>query len=184
MSSPVRFDFGGRWSLDLTWTVRYRAVAPTELLQRPRDLCEWLVAAGLPAPRRCTPDQLAAAIALREAVYRTACAVIDGQRLAPADVRTINRAATAPPPAPQLDGDGRPSTARITEAHRVQVAMSMVARDAVAVLGAGDGRLRRCDGEWCSLLFYDDSRPGTRRWCSTSRCGNIVNTRAYRTRMR
>lgn len=71
------FQFGGRLSLDLTWTVRYRSIAPMELLTGPDDLASW-----------------------------------------------------------------------------------------------------------CSLLFHDSSRPGRRRWCSTSRCGSRVNTQAHRRRRR
>ena len=36
--APEPFQFGGRLSLDLTWTLRYRAVDPTELLLTPADL--------------------------------------------------------------------------------------------------------------------------------------------------
>ena len=38
MTAPdTGFRFGGRLSLDLTWTLRYRAVAPTDLLSSPAD---------------------------------------------------------------------------------------------------------------------------------------------------
>jgi predicted RNA-binding Zn ribbon-like protein len=45
MARPA-FRFGGRLALDLTWTVRFRFVAPTELLVEPEDLDGWLIAAG------------------------------------------------------------------------------------------------------------------------------------------
>jgi hypothetical protein len=61
-------------------------------------------------------------------------------------------------------------------------ALATVAVDAVELLGAGDGRLRLCEGPGCSLLFHDGSRPGRRRWCSTERCGNRFNTATYRRR--
>jgi predicted RNA-binding Zn ribbon-like protein len=33
-------------------------------------------------------------------------------------------------------------------------------------------RVRRCGNEKCVWLFLDDSKSGTRRWCSMSSCGN------------
>jgi predicted RNA-binding Zn ribbon-like protein len=50
-----------------------------------------------------------------------------------------------------------------------------------------NGRLERvktCDSEECRWVFYDRSKPGNRRWCSSDRCGNREKTRAYRSRHR
>ena len=33
-------------------------------------------------------------------------------------------------------------------------------------------RLKECENEGCDLLFYDDSRNVSRRWCSMDGCGN------------
>lgn len=175
------FQFGGRLSLDLTWTLRYRAVWPTELLATPDDLSAWLDAAGLPAPATPTERDLADARALRESIYRAASALIDGHAIAPDDRDTINHWAAQPTPSPTLHTDG---TRRLVapELRELSAALSAIARDAIDLLTVNDNRLRRCEGPSCSLLFHDSSRPGTRRWCSTTRCGNRVNTKAYRTR--
>lgn len=45
-------------------------------------------------------------------------------------------------------------------------------------------RLKVCASDECHWVFYDRSKPGTRRWCSTALCGNREKTRAYRTRQR
>lgn len=179
----TEFQFGGRLSLDLTWTLRYRAVWPTELLGSPDDLCAWLDAVGLPAPATPTERDLADTRELREAIYRAATAMIDAQAITPDDRDVINHWAAQPPPSPILEIDG---TRRLAAAddHQVRAALSAVARDAIELLTTHDDRLRRCEGPLCSLLFHDNSRPGTRRWCSTTRCGNKVNTKAYRTRQR
>lgn len=175
------FHFGGRLSLDLTWTLRYRAVWPTELLASPDDLSAWLDAVGLPAPATPAERDLADARALRESIYRAADTRIDGHAIAPVDRDTINHWAAQPPPSPVLHADG---TRRLVspENRPVPAALSAIARDAIELLTTHDDRLRRCQGPRCSLLFHDSSRPGTRRWCSTTRCGNKVNTKAYRTR--
>jgi predicted RNA-binding Zn ribbon-like protein len=45
-------------------------------------------------------------------------------------------------------------------------------------------RLKTCASDQCQWLFYDRSKPATRRWCSSALCGNREKTRAYRTRQR
>lgn len=175
-----RFSFGSRVGLDLTWTLRFRSVQPTELLGTTDDLAGWAQAADLPVGSEPTGADLAATRNLREAIYGAARNVIDGVAINPGDRATINKAAAFPVPAPQLGVDGNcvPEVARDSFAP----VLAVVARDAIGVLTAGDGRLRLCADELCSLVFYDESRPGQRRWCSTARCGNRANTRAYRQR--
>lgn len=43
-------------------------------------------------------------------------------------------------------------------------------------------RLKTCAAEDCQRVFYDRSKPGTRRWCASTLCGNRQKTRAYRRR--
>jgi predicted RNA-binding Zn ribbon-like protein len=45
-------------------------------------------------------------------------------------------------------------------------------------------RLKMCASDECQWVFYDRSKPATRRWCSSTICGNREKTRAYRTRRR
>lgn len=176
------FLFGGRLSLDLTWTVRYRAVMPTELLRTLEDVRGWLDQVALPCPPRLSPSDLAAIRDLREAIYRTAIAVIDGHVIRQSDRTLINRWAKQPSPFPVLAAAGEHRTAA-PAGREMSAALSAIARDAITLFGdTVQGRLRRCSGPNCSLLFHDDSRPGTRRWCTTTRCGNRVNTKAYRQR--
>ena len=177
------FAFGGRLSLDLTWTLRYRAVRPTELLAEPDHLCRWLAAVGLPAPAAASGRELTNVRALREAIHRAVAHVIDGRPIEPADLTVINRCAAQPTPHPILASDGT-SHLVAPPGCEVTAGLAVVARDAIDLLGADDGRLRRCEGPLCSLVFHDASRPGTRRWCLATGCGNKVNTKAYRQRHR
>lgn len=48
----------------------------------------------------------------------------------------------------------------------------------------GLDRLKMCASDECRWVFYDRSKPATRRWCSSALCGNRQKTRAYRTRQR
>jgi predicted RNA-binding Zn ribbon-like protein len=40
-------------------------------------------------------------------------------------------------------------------------------------------RLRRCDGDGCGWLFLDTTRNHSRRWCSSSDCGNRDRARRH-----
>ncbi|MFM8412763.1 MAG: CGNR zinc finger domain-containing protein [Alphaproteobacteria bacterium] len=181
--SAVEFPFGGRLCLDFTWTVRFRAVRPTETLVAPRDLSAWLRQAGLPAAGAADDRDLVRARTLREAVYRAASAVAERRGIHARDREVLNRFAALAPPAPSIGRDGRRRLV-VPAGRECEAALGVIARDAIDLLTAGDGRLRRCEGPRCSLLFHDGSRPGTRRWCATARCGNRVNTRSYRARKR
>jgi predicted RNA-binding Zn ribbon-like protein len=48
--------------------------------------------------------------------------------------------------------------------------------------GGALDRLKMCASEECRRVFFDRSKPGTRRWCVSTLCGNRVKTRAYRER--
>lgn len=43
-------------------------------------------------------------------------------------------------------------------------------------------RLKMCASDECRWVFYDRSKPATRRWCSSALCGNRQKTRTYRQR--
>jgi len=53
--------------------------------------------------------------------------------------------------------------------------------------GASNGtlaRLKMCAADECQRVFFDRSKPATRRWCMSALCGNRMKTRAYRERRR
>lgn len=43
-------------------------------------------------------------------------------------------------------------------------------------------RLKMCAADECQRVFFDRSKPGTRRWCQSTLCGNREKTRSYRER--
>ena len=175
-----RFAYGSRLGIDLTWTIRFRSVQPVELLVTGHDLRDWAGDAGLPAAGLPSDSELVDARVLREAIYRAARSVIDGHAITTVDRKVINHAATTAVPVPRLTASG--TSELVAPADTFTPILAMVARDAIDVLSRGDGRLRLCADERCSLVFYDESRPGQRRWCATARCGNRANTKAYRAR--
>lgn len=53
--------------------------------------------------------------------------------------------------------------------------------------GASNGtidRLKMCAADECQRVFFDRSKPGSRRWCQTELCGNREKTRTYRERQK
>lgn len=44
--------------------------------------------------------------------------------------------------------------------------------------------VRRCEGQTCTLWFYDVSKSHARRWCSMAVCGNRAKAAAHRARVR
>jgi predicted RNA-binding Zn ribbon-like protein len=43
-------------------------------------------------------------------------------------------------------------------------------------------RLRQCGNAPCGWLFLDQSKNGSRRWCSSAECGNATRVRRFRAR--
>jgi len=164
--------FVGRLSLDLV-AAELRTVD---------HLQDWLAESPLEVEGlSCAPRDLAAARRVAKAVESGALSAARNRRPPDDAVRLLNRAAALPPLTPRLD----PMT-RDFSWHRpiVSAAMSEVARDALAMLGDPEQRrrVRTCENPDCERLFYDDSRPGRRRWCSPERCGDQARARAYRAR--
>jgi predicted RNA-binding Zn ribbon-like protein len=56
-----------------------------------------------------------------------------------------------------------------------------VTRSAADVLMKDDpARVRMCESpDGCGWLFYDETRNGTRRWCSMKDCGNRAKARRH-----
>ncbi|MCS0498612.1 CGNR zinc finger domain-containing protein [Protaetiibacter mangrovi] len=179
---PAWFFDAGAESLDFAYTGDMgRGVPAWERLHSPHDLGAWLAEHVTTAPADEPGERdLADALILRAALTRLYIAAADGQPLAPDDIDTLNLFAATPDVPPALDGGRRQAGAgRI----RAAQALSMLAREAVVNLaGRSDGRIRRCDADDCRMVYRDESRTDSRRWCSMQRCGNRAKVRAHRAR--
>jgi predicted RNA-binding Zn ribbon-like protein len=176
-----RFDTG-RLCLDFVATVGWRLATPLERLPLPGDLARWFVEAHLceTAPP-VSVSQHTGALALREAIYRSAFAILSHSTPDESDVILINVWATQPIALPQLDG----AALRVCwqAAQPVEAALASVARDAVELLGGRDGELLgACEGAGCGMVFINGSRSKRRRWCSMAECGNLSKVHGYRQR--
>ncbi len=170
---------GGRLCLDFVGTLRYRASAREELLTDPQRLSDWAVGAALvDAAIEITGDELAAAISLREAIYRVVVARIQGGRPQAADVDLLNEHASQPQLTPVLLPDG--------SVRRDGTAPQLLARLAADLLDLYAGpdieKVKECSAARCTRLYIDASRARNRHWCGMSTCGNRAKVQAFRAR--
>lgn len=166
----------GRQCLDFAGTLKHRRSAREELLTDPGRLSEWAVQAGLlDADIAVTEDDLAAAIGLREAIYRVVTA-----RLEAADVDLLNDRASQPRLTPRLDRTG--SISRDGTASQL---LAGLAADLLDLLAGGDiENVKGCAHPNCTRLYLDSSRAKNRHWCGMGTCGNKVKVQAFRARQR
>jgi predicted RNA-binding Zn ribbon-like protein len=171
----------------------------TETMHGIDDVLNWSVKLG--ASRRSDADDLARrwreqprqaaaafedAIALREAIYRIFSAGAAAKKPTNDDLAALNEALAQAP--------GRIELHRANESYSWRIAsprptMSHVL--APVLWSAGDllvgprlAKVRACANEKCRWLFLDDSKSGTRRWCSMSMCGNRAKAHRHYARQK
>jgi predicted RNA-binding Zn ribbon-like protein len=150
----------------------------------PRELGAWMSQRGLlSTAARITPEMFETALLLRSSVRDYLKCDSAERRSSKAAARSLNTAMKLFPLVAEARNDG-------------VMALRPVREDALAGLssvvaelynGSSSGRLDRlktCAAEECQRVFFDRSKPSTRRWCMSTLCGNRIKTRAYRERQR
>jgi predicted RNA-binding Zn ribbon-like protein len=167
----------GRPCLDFAHTAATAYWVEPELVHDRSSLEHWLAyILGLDEVR-ARAGEVAAADRLRAALLPLARARIEHRELPAAHVRTLNTFAAAGPPVPQMTAAGTLAPVVVT----ATAGLSAIARDAIDLFTGPLGhRIRACAAPDCALMFVDASRPGSRRWCSMQRCGNLSKLRAHR----
>jgi predicted RNA-binding Zn ribbon-like protein len=153
---------------------------PYERLGGPDDLARWCRESGILDSAPLVDEvKFEKALQLREAIQRVGEAIATGRRPKPGDIACINVAAVTDV-VPQLSEDG---TSLRWVATGVEAALARIARDAVDLFsGPFRERIRICANARCAGLFVDESRPGQRRWCSMSTCGDQAKKARYRSK--
>ncbi|MFE2432803.1 CGNR zinc finger domain-containing protein [Streptomyces sp. NPDC059373] len=185
----VRFRQGaGRLCLDFIRTLRYRGTAsPTEELGDAHALADWVRQCGpcgadsaVPLPAEVDVEETHV---LREAIHDLISAVREGGEAGSCGRgarEEINRAAAGEVPVPRLEASG---SIQWRADDPVRATLALVARDALdLVTSPAVTRLRNCAGPDCGAIFLDNSRPGTRRWCSMDTCGNRAKKETLRSK--
>ncbi|MBM3554222.1 MAG: hypothetical protein FJX47_01535 [Alphaproteobacteria bacterium] len=126
------------------------------------------------SPKNLGPEALARARELREGIYAVFFAIAQGEKPKPAALAGIGEGAEQ---ALRLgiarDGEGFAWRVRADPKDAIGTMLAPVLWSAWDLLVSPRlGRLRHCANDACLWLFLDDSKSGTRRWCSMAACGN------------
>jgi predicted RNA-binding Zn ribbon-like protein len=171
----------GRQCLNFVGTMRHRDSTREEQLTKRELLSDWAVQAGLlDAAVVVTDDDLAAAIELREAIYRTVTARLEDRRPQLADVDLLNERASQPQLTPRLLRTG----ALRREGTPAQLLASLAADLLDLLAGPDIENVKRCAHPDCTRLYLDASRAKNRHWCGMGTCGNKAKVQAFRARQR
>jgi predicted RNA-binding Zn ribbon-like protein len=173
-------------SLDFANTVAWRGSEPAESLHTIGELLAW-VAATKTVPERAIgelgkwfdahPAQavavFAAAIEIREVIYRLLRCAASESAPAREDLRGLNSALGDAAPRAILDRADNGFGWRVEAKPTLAGILAPVLWSAADILVSADSpRVRQCANDRCLWLFLDDSKNGTRRWCSMQACGN------------
>jgi len=142
----------------------------------------WLNLMGLSAPHPLAAEDLRFATDLRHSFSRIIRAIEHGEEIAAPDMTLIN--AVLRDQREWIELDEQPGGIVVSKAHRenesIVQALGPAAESLAQTLLHGDrSRIRTCAHPDCTLNFYDDSKNGTRRWCTMSGCGNRAKAAAF-----
>ena len=196
MGSPNRLDInvhevnivGGKPCLDFTNTIYWRdRENREELLRTYGDLVDWALriqlipmgqAEKLKEKAERNPDQAESArrraIALRDLIYRIFSALSEGH---PVDEDDLDRLS--------FEWNRRMSHSRLiqgddgfcwkidSEEASPNAILDPILASCIDLLTSRNvRRVKKCADQYCSWLFYDNSRNLSRRWCDMKDCGN------------
>jgi predicted RNA-binding Zn ribbon-like protein len=153
-------------------------------LKNPRELGAWMTPRGLLfTGAKITPAMLSAATELRTLVRSyLQCEPPERSRDRVA-VRALNKALKLFPLVVAAKDDG----GMVLKAAREDALAGLSSVVTELYDGSRNGtldRLKMCASDECRRVFFDRSKPATRRWCMSSLCGNRIKTRNYRERQR
>jgi predicted RNA-binding Zn ribbon-like protein len=177
------YDFAN--SLDLR-RFMHRGVqhVPGDDLRSPRQLEAWMSARGLSASGgQMTATMLETALQLRSGL-RAYLELQPGERRSNRDVRRALNQATARFALRVEVGEDGGLNLRPGREDALAGLSTIVAEFYDSAASGALDRLKTCASEECRRIFFDRSKPGSRRWCLSTLCGNRIKTRTYRERHR
>jgi len=153
-------------------------------LKAPRELGAWMSRHGLLfTEAKITPEMLSTTLELRTLVRSyLQCNPLDRSKDREA-VRALNKALRLFPLVVAARDDG----GMVLKAAREDALAGLSSLVGELYDGSNNGtldRLKMCASDECHRVFFDRSKPATRRWCMSSLCGNRMKTRNYRERQR
>jgi predicted RNA-binding Zn ribbon-like protein len=150
----------------------------------PRELGAWMSQRGLLfTSAKITPAMFEAALDLRKSVRGYLQRDPADRRKNRDAARGLNRALKLFPLVAEVRDD-RGTVLRPARSDALAGLSAVVAELHEGSINGTLDRLKMCASQECRRVFFDRSKPATRRWCMSSLCGNRVKTRAYRERRR
>ena len=153
-------------------------------LTGPRELAAWMSQRGLSTKdTKITTAMFDSALQLRTSIRAYLECDPAERRKDTAAVRSLNKAMKLFPLVAEARGD-RSMTLGASR-RDAMAGLSVVVAELYdgSIKGTLD-RLKMCAAEECRRVFFDRSKPATRRWCMSTLCGNRIKTRTYRERHR
>lgn len=200
---PTPHDFqphdliGGHLALDLVNTVTARDSEPYDWLAGYEALLQWAALTGRFAARdlaaladhaagnrRAARQALGRARQLRETLYASLSALMQGRTVPAAVLQVLDRLRLAAARRCTLHASRSGVAARPGLAGSgLDLVADAVLLDALHLLEAPAlDRLRVCAGMHCGWLFLDVSKAGRRRWCDMATCGAAHKAQQFRQR--
>lgn len=159
------------------FTVHGELLVPSDELKSPSDLTRWCIERHIvDAHVRASAVEIQAAkqlrAALRDAIASSSAGEgVDGAGFESATHRFRHFVGV----------DAAGSLTLRSAGAGVQAALETIAAEVFMASTTGDwGRLKMCGAPDCRWIFYDGTRPGTKRWCETDVCGNRMKLRQRR----
>jgi predicted RNA-binding Zn ribbon-like protein len=125
------------------------------------------------------------AIEIREAIYRLLHAAASSSTPARGDLLRLNSALDDAAPRTLLERNANAFGWRIEAKPTASGILAPVIWSAADILvGPDSDRVRECANDRCLWLFLDDSKNGSRRWCSMQMCGNRAKAHRHYQRLK
>ena len=175
VSDGVRFDDFTSMDVALEWLVTHGFLTPGEAGAERSRLAD--DARGTTALVRVRE--------VRSGLRELVDAVADGRAPTTACLATVNSVLALPETTELVPGPGGLRIDRRRVGAPLDRALAEISRRIAAEFDEGrQDRFRVCSNDRCRWAFYDRSRPGTRRWCEMSSCGNRAKAARHRARRR
>jgi predicted RNA-binding Zn ribbon-like protein len=136
--------------------------------------------------RRQAADDLSRALGVRDLLRSILTGIANGHPLRNRDLSELNSALAQTPALLRVRAhSGTVETQWDSAAEGLSQVLFPVLADAANLLASDRrGSVRECASAECTMLFVDESRNGSRRWCDMNECGNRMKARRHYARTR
>ncbi|MEC9433145.1 MAG: CGNR zinc finger domain-containing protein [Pseudomonadota bacterium] len=161
-----------------TWDM----AGPRERFDTPERMRSWFAGRSLIGPTvEVSQAEFDRVRGLRDGLRHVLAAAGEGRAPDRKQLWDLDHAAEAAPLLAQFGPDGAP--ALMSAAGGLDGAVGrMLAVIVAASLDGGWSRMKICRNPDCQRAYYDRSKNRAAVWCSTEKCGNRLNARAFRAR--